>query len=92
MVHAILLGVLLLVLVLIVGSILILGTLHLTTATTKVEEAEVLELVAHANHPVFRQSLVQLYAGHREVEHTGGLVFHLHRHVVEEGNIYTQQR
>ena len=81
-------------LLLIVFLPLALGILCLLDGTVNaaVEDTEILDLITHAKHPVTTECLVELYAGHREVHHTSGAIFHLSRQVILEGGIDTQQR
>ena len=58
-------------------------------ATT--EDVEIIDLIAKANYPVLRGSLVELDTGHREVEHTCRTILQLYCHTILQRDIHTEQ-
>ena len=62
----------------------------MTTART--EDIEIANLITQSDDPVLRLRLVDLYRGHGEIQHAGGLIFNLGCEVVVERHVETQQR
>ena len=60
-------------------------------ATSQSEEVEVIDLIAHANHPVLRECLINLHTGHRKSEHTSRTIFKSAGEVVLQRHIHAQQ-
>ena len=78
------------------GRVVIIAVATLVLAAISLEstalyEAEVINLISHAEHPVLGCGLINLHAGHGEAQHTCGAILCLEGHVVLECDIHAEQ-